>query len=69
MHINPDMLEGVHLTSAMLHEVPNMAQYGAGNKRRQMSKTFRRLYDYHTKQAFNGMACLRLVDVVLNALA
>jgi hypothetical protein len=54
MHINLDMLEAVHLLSAMFVEVPNLALHGSGNKRRVISKAFRRLFDHHQKQAFNG---------------
>lgn len=38
----------------MLIEVPNLAMYGAGNKRRVISKVFRRTLEYHQKQAFTG---------------
>jgi len=54
MHINLDILESAHLISAMLSEVPNIAIHGIDNKRRIMSKHFRRFYDYYLRQAFNG---------------
>lgn len=38
----------------MLAEVPNLAAHGASNRRRVISKAFRRLFDYHARQAFNG---------------
>ena len=54
MHINQDFIEAVHLISAMLAEVPNLAQHGAGNKKKIISKAFRRLFDATSRQAFNG---------------
>jgi len=54
MHMSLDMLESVHLMSAMFVEVPNLALYGADNKRRVISKMFRRMFDHHSRQAFNG---------------
>jgi translation initiation factor 3 subunit C len=50
-HINIDMLEGVHLISAMLLEVPNMAQNTYNNvKKKVISKAFRRLLDFYDRQ-------------------
>lgn len=54
MHINLDVLESVHLLSAMFVEVPNTAQNGQDNKRKVISKVFRRFLDYHQSKAFNG---------------
>ena len=54
MHINQDYIEAVHLISAMLAEVPNLAQHGQHNKKRIISKAFRRLFDASSRQAFNG---------------
>jgi len=54
MHINADMLEAVYLVCAMLLEVPNMAAHGVNNKRKILSKQFRKYYDFNTRQAFNG---------------
>ena len=54
MHINQDYIEAVHLISAMLAEVPNLAQHGAANKKKIISKAFRRLFDATSRQAFNG---------------
>ena len=54
MHINQDYIEAVHLSSAMLAEVPNLAQHGQHNKKRIISKAFRRLFDASSRQAFNG---------------
>ena len=47
MHINLDLIEVVHLTSAMLMEVPYMAAMGGGTdpKQAKYSKTFRIKYD------------------------
>ena len=54
MHINLDTLEAVHLLAAMFVEVPNIALYGPTNKRRIISKAFRRHYDHAQRQAFSG---------------
>jgi len=60
MHINLDLLESVHLLSAMFLEVPNLAAFGAEfftlrrNKKKVISKTFRRLLEHHSSKAFNG---------------
>jgi len=54
MHINLDLLEAVHLITAMFVEVPNLAMHGPSSKRRPISKTFRRLFENHQKQFFTG---------------
>jgi translation initiation factor 3 subunit C len=53
-HLNLDALEAVHLLAAMLLEVPNLALHGTANKRRILSRLFRRMWEHHQRQAFNG---------------
>ena len=56
MHINLDMIESVHLISAMLLEVPMMMKNTSKNlnSKSNLSKPFRRLLDFYDRQIFNG---------------
>lgn len=49
-HINLELVETIHLISAMLLEVPNMAANAYEGKKRIISKTFRRQLDYFDRQ-------------------
>lgn len=55
-HINLDLLEACHLISAMLIEVPSMAEAEAGSRRylRSVSRNFRKLLDQYNHQVFTG---------------
>lgn len=50
MHINLDLLEGCHLTAAMLLEVPNMATEDTAERPRTISRHFRKHTDYYNRQ-------------------
>jgi translation initiation factor 3 subunit C len=54
MHINLDMIESVHLLSAMLLEVPILMTKNSMDKKKLLSKTFRRLLDFYDRQIFTG---------------
>jgi len=55
MHINLELLECVHLTCAMLLEVPNMAEVPLDlSKRKIISKPFRRTLTHMENQVFTG---------------
>lgn len=65
MHVNSDLLECCHLTSAMLLEVPNMAMDdaiqrsgvaapGSSSSRRPVSRHFRKHLDIFNRQVFTG---------------
>ncbi|KAG0051029.1 Translation initiation factor 3 subunit c [Gryganskiella cystojenkinii] len=56
MHINLELLECAYLTCSMLLEIPNLASAGANpdNRKRVISKPFRRMLDYNSRQVFTG---------------
>ena len=56
MHINLELLECVYLTCSMLLEIPLLAQTGSSPdiKKRVISKTYRRMLEYHERQMFTG---------------
>lgn len=54
MHINLDLLETCHLVSAMLLEVPNMVNSRIAERKRMVSKAFRKLLEYHERLVFEG---------------
>eukprot|EP01065_Artemidia_motanka_P025428 TRINITY_DN30423_c0_g1_i1.p1 TRINITY_DN30423_c0_g1~~TRINITY_DN30423_c0_g1_i1.p1 ORF type:complete len:926 (+),score=372.24 TRINITY_DN30423_c0_g1_i1:73-2778(+) len=54
MHINTDLLDGVHLIAATLQEVPIKAQYPHDNKHRPASKALQRLLHGFSHQVFLG---------------
>lgn len=53
MHINPDLLECVHLTCAMLLELPHMAR-GNTDVRSAVSRQFRKYLQSYNRQDFTG---------------
>ncbi|KAI1304869.1 Translation initiation factor 3 subunit c [Mortierella claussenii] len=56
MHINLELLECVYLTCSMLLEIPNMAAAESKPEfcKRVISKPFRRMLDYNSRQVFSG---------------
>ena len=56
MHINLEFLECVYLTCSMLLEIPTLAQSGSSPdlKKRVISKSYRRMLEYHERQIFTG---------------
>lgn len=56
LHINLELLECVYLTCSMLLEIPLLAQIGSSPdvKKRVISKTYRRMLEYHERQIFTG---------------
>jgi len=58
-HINLDLIEACHLSSAMLLELPNMAAASVdggsgGRPNRIISRNFRKHYDIYNRQVFTG---------------
>jgi translation initiation factor 3 subunit C len=55
MHVNTELLEAAFLISSMLIEVPLIARLDSDEqKRKAISKPFRRLLDYADRQVFSG---------------
>ena len=56
LHINLELLECVYLTCSMLLEIPLLAQMGSSPdlRKRVISKTYRRMLEYHERQIFTG---------------
>ncbi|ORZ13402.1 eukaryotic translation initiation factor 3 subunit 8 [Lobosporangium transversale] len=56
MHINLELLECVYLTCSMLLEIPNIASTAINpeNRKKMISKPFRRMLDYNSRQVFSG---------------
>lgn len=54
MHINADLIEASHLISAMLLEVPNRASGLPSDKKRVISRLYRRLTEYAERLIFAG---------------
>lgn len=55
MHINTEMLEAAFLVSSMLVEIPLLASIDSEDQRRKViSKPFRRLLDFADRQVFTG---------------
>jgi translation initiation factor 3 subunit C len=51
LHIAPDLLDAVHVLSAMIMEIPYIA---ANDRRHVINRNFRRLWENYNKQPFNG---------------
>jgi translation initiation factor 3 subunit C len=55
MHINTELLEAAFLVSSMLVEIPLLASIDSEEQKRKMiSKSFRRLLDFADRQVFTG---------------
>ncbi|RVD85222.1 uncharacterized protein DFL_003549 [Arthrobotrys flagrans] len=56
MHINLELLEAAYLTCSMLLEIPAMAAAGSSPDMRKkvISKTFRRMLEFHERNVFPG---------------
>ena len=56
MHINLELLECVYLTTSMLLEIPNLAASYHDQRKKIISKYYRRLYDFSERNVFIGMS-------------
>jgi translation initiation factor 3 subunit C len=56
LHINLELLESAYLVCSMLLEVPHMARAGSDpdQRRKVLSRPFRRMLDYTDRQVFSG---------------
>jgi len=65
-HINLDLLEATHLISAMLLEVPNIASSADKmGRKRIISRTFRKNFDYYERQVFTSAMPEQTRDFVM----
>lgn len=54
MHINPDLLDCVHLTSAMLLELPALARGNISSHQHVISRQLRKYLTLYNRQKFTG---------------
>uniref|UniRef100_A0A0G4GX82 Eukaryotic translation initiation factor 3 subunit C n=1 Tax=Chromera velia CCMP2878 TaxID=1169474 RepID=A0A0G4GX82_9ALVE len=54
MHIPLELVESVHYVSAMLLEIPNIAASPYDNRKRVISRHFRKMLDQYERQTFTG---------------
>ncbi len=69
MHVNVELADACHLTSAMLLEVPNIAAAEFDPRRREISKAFRRHLDHVDGKSFVGPPETTRDTIILAALA
>jgi hypothetical protein len=69
MHINVELADACHLTSAVLLEVPNIAAAEFDPKRREISKCFRKYLDILDSKSFVGPPETTRDSIMLAALA
>jgi translation initiation factor 3 subunit C len=55
MHINTDMIEMVYFISAMISDIPKLAMRPSEVEKSQLSRYFKRLVDFHERQASTGL--------------
>jgi translation initiation factor 3 subunit C len=65
MHINMDLIDSVHLISALLVEIPNIAE--VGQSRRIISRPFRKHYQYFLQNLVNASQVDTPRDVIMSA--